>query len=1272
MRFIDNGPSIPDELLLARDQGRVVFFCGAGVSLAKAELPDFFGLTKIVINSLGVTSDSPVHKVLKQAWEVQKKTNVPGLISADRLFGLLEREFYRTDIENAVAEALKSDNPDLTAHQIMIDLATTPTGLVRLVTTNFDRLFNDCDTSLNSWQPPTLPSLARPKDFNGIVYLHGRASEDYSSAEEDGFILSSAEFGRAYLAEAWATEFFKEILSKYIIVFVGYGADDPPVHYLLEALSKGRENLERIYAFQSGSNEEARAKWQHKGVEAIAYNPADGHKALWNSLDKWADRAKNPEKWYNHIMEMAGKGPRELNAFERGLVAHVISSNEGAKRFAHADKPPPAEWLLVFDKYCRYERPNKTVLKWDSDQIVDPFELYGLDSDPVPEKIVSGDYYSKRELPSGVWDAFDLTHVDKADRQDSQFSYLRGHSSSSVPELCSRLRNIGIWISKVAVDPVTLWWVRRQVDIHPFITSQIELHLDRYDLADYPEVVKAWRYWLEAEKEKIEPHDSNWYGLQSRVAKEGWDWEAVRNYLECLRPRLTIDASYGFSPILSKLHDLNIKSIMRPVVHYPNPNDWIELPEKWLPYILEGLRYHLQTVIQLEADIKPSPIVDLSLTIEDNEDYYLGNDNVSILLLRIVKTFEILVKNDIVAAIKEFDIWRNINSTYFLLLRIRASRNPDISSSDMVEILFGEELSPELFWSRNFTRDILLTLKARWGEMTVAGQSKIEELIVKGPSKREQEDNVQFQIRKAWSVLDKLHWLRKNECTLNCDLDAITKELKELAPQWNIKSADSEENTGRIKTGFARTETNYSALENLPLKDVLAKAEELRGRTEDFLVEVEPFSGLLDVFPVRAFSSLHLAAKNNDYPDWAWRIFLSAKKRKEDKPLFIMLIAERLCSYPDEAFELLIKEVALWLNSISEKLIIHYQTSFYQLFDKLLDVGKRNPKLFQSSMLSSKKKIDWVSVAINSPVSSLLQSLFHDVRLDANKREAPVDWLNRVSNMLQLGGDVSRYALVICNYNLRWFYARDVKWTQANLLSARESEDSEIRQAFWSGFFYGAKTPSPELYRELKESLLAYAQGIEFSNEGYSKVLAGILLSGWRSIDETTEQQYISNDEFREVLVKCDDEYRGHVLWKIRGWSRENGDNKECEVQLIKLLTDVWPKQISVKSPATTIRLCGLAFSCKDMFEKTAKLILPHLVKLNSRNMTLPIMKEEKDQIIQSNPELVLTIVFKILPDEVRGWPYQIDEVFDSIEEADPDLKYDERMIEIKRKWNSR
>ncbi|WP_406640671.1 hypothetical protein [Pectobacterium brasiliense] len=40
MQFVTNGPDIPDSLLQAHEEGRVVFFCGAGVSVP-AKLPDF-------------------------------------------------------------------------------------------------------------------------------------------------------------------------------------------------------------------------------------------------------------------------------------------------------------------------------------------------------------------------------------------------------------------------------------------------------------------------------------------------------------------------------------------------------------------------------------------------------------------------------------------------------------------------------------------------------------------------------------------------------------------------------------------------------------------------------------------------------------------------------------------------------------------------------------------------------------------------------------------------------------------------------------------------------------------------------------------------------------------------------------------------------------------------------------------------------------------------------------------------------------------------------
>lgn len=134
MRFIAGGPSIPDELLLARDQGRVIFFCGAGVSRAKANLPDFFGLAAAVTHALGVKPDDPARKIISEVVEVARRTGVDGLISADRIFGLLERDFLPRDIEAAVARALTPPQAaDTSAHETLVRLATTREGIVRIV-----------------------------------------------------------------------------------------------------------------------------------------------------------------------------------------------------------------------------------------------------------------------------------------------------------------------------------------------------------------------------------------------------------------------------------------------------------------------------------------------------------------------------------------------------------------------------------------------------------------------------------------------------------------------------------------------------------------------------------------------------------------------------------------------------------------------------------------------------------------------------------------------------------------------------------------------------------------------------------------------------------------------------------------------------------------------------------------------------------------------------------------------------------------------------------
>ena len=118
MRFSVDGPDIPDELLVARDEGRVVFFCGAGVSRAKAGLPSFRSLARDVLNDLEGTGNSDSKRLIEAAEEVESKARVSGLFSPDRIFGILERDFEIADVEEAVAKALKPKaTPDLTAHK---------------------------------------------------------------------------------------------------------------------------------------------------------------------------------------------------------------------------------------------------------------------------------------------------------------------------------------------------------------------------------------------------------------------------------------------------------------------------------------------------------------------------------------------------------------------------------------------------------------------------------------------------------------------------------------------------------------------------------------------------------------------------------------------------------------------------------------------------------------------------------------------------------------------------------------------------------------------------------------------------------------------------------------------------------------------------------------------------------------------------------------------------------------------------------------------------
>ena len=98
MQFIPNGPDIPDALLQAHEEGRMVFFCGAGISYP-AGLPGFKGLVEQIYRLNG-TAPSDIEREALGRWQF------------DATLDLLERRLpgQRLAVRRALAQAL---NPKL-------------------------------------------------------------------------------------------------------------------------------------------------------------------------------------------------------------------------------------------------------------------------------------------------------------------------------------------------------------------------------------------------------------------------------------------------------------------------------------------------------------------------------------------------------------------------------------------------------------------------------------------------------------------------------------------------------------------------------------------------------------------------------------------------------------------------------------------------------------------------------------------------------------------------------------------------------------------------------------------------------------------------------------------------------------------------------------------------------------------------------------------------------------------------------------------------------
>ena len=361
MQFVSKGPDIPERLLQAHEEGRVVFFCGAGIS-RPAGLPDFTGLVDRLCKNLKVTPDTE-QKAARRA----KRFDVAISLLENKVVGGHDR--VREELANILTSNVATLDATKT-HEALLRLSRNREGRIRLVTTNFDRLFEVAIDRMNfdveRFQAPLLPV---PKNrWNGLVYLHGLLSAKLSAQEPDRLVVSSGDFGLAYLIERWAARFVSELFRNYTICFVGYSIDDPVLRYMTDALAAdrllGQSPLE-MFAFGSyskGKEDEQADQWKAKNVTPILYREHRCHRYLHETLREWAGTYRDGISGKEQIVTRYASSRPLASTRQDDFVGRVLwalsdLSGQPAKRFADHDPVPPLDWLEPLGEE-RYGHPD--------------------------------------------------------------------------------------------------------------------------------------------------------------------------------------------------------------------------------------------------------------------------------------------------------------------------------------------------------------------------------------------------------------------------------------------------------------------------------------------------------------------------------------------------------------------------------------------------------------------------------------------------------------------------------------------------------------------------------------------------------------------------------------------------------------------------------------------------------------------------------------------------------------------------------------------------
>lgn len=1266
MQFVANGPEIPAALLNEHEEGNVVFFCGAGISYS-AGLMNFEELVEAIYRETKV----PKNAIERQACESKQYDATLGLLE-QRLAGrgLAMRRALETVLKPALRRKGSTDG-----HAALLQLARTRKGALRLVTTNFDRVFHAAARrTKQSFHPYVAPMLPIPKNshWDGLVFLHGLLPQQTDENALNRLVVTSGDFGLAYLTERWAARFVSELFCNYTVCFIGYSIDDPVMRYMMHALAADRmrgEARPRAYAFVSfrpGKEVEKTKEWEAKGVTPVLYEEGHGstrHSALYKTLTAWAETYRNgaagKEQYIvQHALAQPSKSTPQENFVDRVLWALSDDTGLPAKRFAEFNPVPSLDWLLEVFSTEHFGHIDLIRFRVPPKKKLDEKLRFSLVRRPAPY-----DHAPPMQLV-----------VDGS--SDSRWDDVMNH--------------LARWLVRHLDDPRLLLWIvqrggKPHTRLHWFIEGELvrlvslerqgstseldDIRLHAPNAIPGPMMRKLWGLLLSGRvKSPMRHYDL--YGWRTRLRQEGLTTPLRLRFCELLAPQVALRKPFrwgeenkvvGQASPMRQLVDFEIVLAADHVRSTLLDNDKDEQWTATLPRLLDDLQHLLRDALDLLNELGEA-------TQHDDPSYFHLPSISSHWQNRGFSEWTTLIEllRDAWLEVYRVDrlragwIARNwfewSYPTFKRLSLFAASQDNCIAPSEWIEWLISD--GGRWFWSINTRREVLRLLVLQGSRLDNAIKTRLEIMILTGPPVELYKSGLDpewWQEHVKCSIWLYLAKLQTSGVKLGDRARICFAELSDAHPSWQLAPYDRDEFSHWMSgTGDPDYDENKEVEVTPEDRSELAKwlAKPITDRRfyqEDTWPEVcrRKFKNSLN--------ALCELSRNDIWPASRWAQALQVWSEKRIVARTWRFVMPLLQEMPDRTILEIDHSVTWWITMASKE-IRQYDSALLHLCRRILGILRESRA---GTMLDGVSTDKPVFEAINHPVGKITEALinlwFIGKPNDNDKLPAEIDVI--FTELCDVRIEQFHHGRVLLGSRLIQLFRVDRTWAEQNLLPLFHWSNSTEAKAVWQGFFWSPRL-YPPLLLALKAQFLACANHYSEMGEFRSQFSTFLTYAALEPMDGFTREEFQS--AFSQLPATALEEAAQALSQVLEGTGAQR--EEYWRSRLHPFWRNVWPQSGDRATPRIAEALIRVAIAAGSEFPTAFAAFKDWLLPIEYLHFVMGLL--HKSGLCGRFPREALSLLDRVIDDQPWASP-EMGQCLDEIVQAVPEFRQDRRYMRL-------